>query len=591
MANIEPNATLPENAAPEAVPAPANAAPPAVPAPEPVHPDAVPKTSSHDLTPPPAFVDWMMQGWKAPSAKPPRPIPNAARFRARRAALSARFPGETLVIPTGHEKIRVNDTGYRFRPSSDFFYLVGNHEPDCVLVLEPKDGGGHADVLWVEPNPGKTTPTFFTDRAKGELWVGPRLGVEKSRVRYGVDECRPLPELATYLAALHGASPRPFRVVRDLAGDVDAALPAQDERDTELVQAIHELRLIKDPTEIREIEEAIAATKNALEGVIASLPDAESERVVEALFDAHARIHGNGVSFETIAASGADAAILHWTRNDAPIDRAALLLMDCGVESNGLYAADVSRTFPANGRFSPVQREVYDLVIEARAAAIEAVKPGADFLAPHRAAMAVFARGLARLGLLADAEEALKEENQFYKRFTLHGVSHMLGLDVHDCARARPEKYRQGQLEPGMVLTIEPGLYFQLDDEKVPRKYRGIGIRVEDDVLVTAKGCRILTEEIPRTADEIEAWMASIWGMGLGEEEAPAPAPAKKRGARKAVKTAAKAGRRAATGARKAAAKAGRKVAGAAKKAAGTAKQAAGRARRAAKRPAARRGK
>lgn len=573
MANIEPNPTLPENAAPA----------------------DVPKKASHDVTPPPAFVEWMMQGWKAPSTKAPPRIKHADRFRARRAALSARFPGETLVIPTGSEKIRANDTTHKFRPSSDFFYLVGNHEPDCVLILEPKAGGGHTDVLWVEPNPGKTTPTFFTDRAKGELWVGPRLGVEKSGIRFGVDACRGLPELPAYLATLAAAG-RPYRVVRGYSAGVDAALPAQDERDLELDQAIHELRLHKDPTEIKEIEEAIAATKNALEGVIASLPGAESERVVEALFDAHARIHGNGVSFDTIAASGADAVILHWTRNDAPIDRDALLLIDCGVEGTSLYAADVSRTLPVSGKFSPVQRELYDLVIQARHAAVDAAKPGNDFLAPHRAAQEVLARGLARLGLLADAEEALREENQFYKRWTLHGTSHMLGLDVHDCAKARPEKYRQGKLEPGMVLTIEPGLYFQLDDELVPRKYRGIGIRVEDDVLITAKGNRVLTEAIPREADEIEAWMASIWDLDLGgeEEPSPAPAPAKAPARRKgAAKQAVKGAKGAARGAVKKAAatgrKAGKKVAGAAKKAAGTAKRAAGRAKQAVRKAAPRR--
>jgi Xaa-Pro aminopeptidase len=587
MANIEPKTTLPENAAEAATPAidsppeavaadvaapaadvapeagtgealapAADAAPEAVAdeavapaadaAPEPGAGEAAepvpapeaeaPKTSSHDLPVPAAFVDWMMEDWKAPSTRAPAKVKNAARFRARREALSALFPGETLVIPTGHEKYRSNDTAYAFRPGSEFYYLTGNMEPDCVLVLEPQEDGGHRDVLWVEPNPGKTTPTFFTDRAKGELWVGPRLGVEKSRLRYDVDECRGLPDLAAYLAAVRDAG-KPYRVLRGFAPEVDALLPEHAEPDHELAAAIHELRLYKDAAEIREIEEAIAATKNALEGVIASLPDAENERVVEALFDAHARIHGNGVSFATIAASGPDAAILHWTKNDQPIDRNGLLLIDCGVESHGLYSSDVSRTFPVSGKFTKEQRELYDLVMEAQAAAIAAVKPGNDFLAPHRAAMEVFARGLVRLGLLEDAEEALKEENQFYKRFTLHGVSHMLGLDVHDCARARPEKYRQGKLEPGMVLTVEPGLYFQLDDEKVPRKYRGIGIRVEEDVLVTARGCRVLTAEIPNQAEAIEAWMASIWGADEEEEE-PKPAPRAKKPAAKAKRAA-----------------------------------------------------
>src|SRR5690606_33342740 len=174
--------------------------------------------------------------------------------------------------------------------------------------------------------------------------------------------------------------------------------------------------------------------------------------------------------------------ILHWTRNDAPLRPGDLLLVDAGVEADTLYTADVTRVLPISGKFTKEQREVYDLVLEANLAAIAAVKPGNDFLDPHRAAMRVLAEGLERMGILKDAEEALQEDKQFYRRYTLHKTSHMLGLDVHDCARARAENYRHGKLRPGMVLTIEPGLYFQVDDLTVPAKYRGIGVRIEDDV-------------------------------------------------------------------------------------------------------------
>ncbi|HZX42510.1 MAG TPA: M24 family metallopeptidase, partial [Myxococcaceae bacterium] len=169
------------------------------------------------------------------------------------------------------------------------------------------------------------------------------------------------------------------------------------------------------------------------------------------------------------------------------------------------------RTLPVSGRFSREQREIYELVHAAQAAGFAEVKPGKDFLDPNRAAMKVLAAGLERLGILDDAAEALADQNQFYKRYSLHNVSHMLGLDVHDCAQARAETYKFGQLKPGMVLTVEPGLYFQTDDLTVPARYRGIGVRIEDDVLVTARGMRNLSADFPSEASEVEAWMAKLW--------------------------------------------------------------------------------
>jgi Xaa-Pro aminopeptidase len=187
-----------------------------------------------------------------------------------------------------------------------------------------------------------------------------------------------------------------------------------------------------------------------------------------------------------------------------------LVLLDMGVEGHELYTADVTRTLPVSGTFTPRQREVYTLVYEAQEAGIAACRPGADFLAPHRAAMEVLAHGLQRMGVLPDATAALAEDAQTYRRYTLHGTSHMLGLDVHDCAHARDELYRKGALQEGYVLTIEPGLYFQPDDLTVPEDLRGIGVRIEDDVVVTADGCRNLSAALPRHPDEVEAWMASL---------------------------------------------------------------------------------
>jgi Xaa-Pro aminopeptidase len=469
--------------------------------------------ATHDIAPPPALLDFMLKDWK-PSSQRPMPLKHAGIFLARRRALSKLFPGETLVIPTGHEKVRANDTYYRFRPGSGFYYLTGNVEPDCVLVMQPQEGGGHRDILFVEPNPGRSDPTFFTDRNKGELWVGPRLGVEASRVRFGVHEARGLPDLADALAALRSPAMRPWRALRGTSERVDTQLPEQSDRDRQLAETLSEIRLVKDAHEVRELSAAIASTKKGFEDVIRALRGARSEREVEGVFNLRARVEGNDVGYNSIAASGAHACTLHWTRNDGVIKPGTLLLLDAGVEGNSLYTADITRTLPVSGRFSREQADVYQLVHRAQAEAFKAVRPGNDFLEPNRRAMEVLAEGLERLGILASAQKALKNEHQFYKRYSLHNVSHMLGLDVHDCAQARQEAYKFGRLKPGMVLTVEPGLYFQTDDLTVPARYRGIGVRIEDDVVVTEKGCRNLSAIFPSELEEVEEWMTRIWRDG-----------------------------------------------------------------------------
>jgi Xaa-Pro aminopeptidase len=482
-------------------------------------PEAAP-AAAHDTGTPKALVEFMMRDWKAPAAGLPVPIDDAAAFARRRRALSALFPGELLVVPTGHEKVRANDTIYRFRPGTDFYYLTGNVEPDCVLVMIPegesakkgaKPKAGHRDVLFVEPNPGRGDATFYTDRNKGELWVGPRLGVPQSRARFGVDECRGLPELKQALGGLRVA--HPFRVLRGLSDELDRALPVIDARDGTFAVALSEMRLVKEDIEIAELEKAIASTKRGFEDVIRSLRrDAQSERWVEGVFNLRARVEGNDVGYGTIAAAGKHACILHWTRNDGALDPDDLLLLDAGVEAHTLYTADITRTLPISGAFSKAQREIYELVHAAQAAAFAAVKPGNDFMEPNRQAMIVLAEGLEALGILpTSAKEALEEENQFYKRYSLHNVSHMLGLDVHDCAQARQQAYKHGKLREGMVLTVEPGLYFQTDDQTVPKRYRGIGVRIEDDVVVTADGHRNLSGDIPSAARDVERWMKKLW--------------------------------------------------------------------------------
>lgn len=458
---------------------------------------------------PEALVRFMMTEWKAQAKPLPRAVPSAPFHARRRAALSAKFPGEVLVIPTGHEKVRSNDTYYRFRPGSEYFYLVGHTEPDAVLVLTPRPGAGHDSHLFAEPNPGRASETFYTDRKKGELWVGARLGLEQSRARFGLDFVHPLAELKPFLEK-HPIA----RLLRGFSGAVDGVVPIRDEGkpDAALAEFLSEQRLIKDALELKELKTVIDATLRGFEDIIRVLPTARSEREIEGTFNLRARVEGQDVGYGTIAASGANACILHWTRNHGALRKGELLLVDAGVEGHALYTADITRTLPISGRFSKEQRAIYELVWQAQQAAIAEVKPGHDFMAPNGAASKVLAQGLKDLGILPmSVEEALAPEHLFFKRYSLHNVSHMLGLDVHDCAKAREEIYRYGKLVAGMVLTVEPGLYFQLDDRTVPSKYRGIGVRIEDDLLVTPKGHKNLSAHIPSEASAVEAWMKRVW--------------------------------------------------------------------------------
>lgn len=232
------------------------------------------------------------------------------------------------------------------------------------------------------------------------------------------------------------------------------------------------------------------------------------ERWIEGTFFRRARAEGNDLGYDSIVGGGSHATTLHWIDNDGPIVPGELVLLDMGVEGHNLYTADITRTLPISGTFTPLQRNLYELVYKAQQAGIEAIRPGVTFRAGHFAAMEILAHGLDDLGLLpVSVDEALSEDNKTYSRWTLHGVSHMLGLDVHDCASASKEAYIEGPLQEGMVLTVEPGLYFQKEDKLVPEELRGIGIRIEDDIVVTKDGSVNLSAGLPRTADDVEAWM------------------------------------------------------------------------------------
>lgn len=464
---------------------------------------AEPGTASHDPARPERLLESMTTGWAERTQELPAPAAGAPYRAERRRRLAARFPGEWLVVPTGGYKVRANDTEYRFRPGTEFAHLVGSHQPDAVLVVDPQ---GDA-VLYQAPTMDRSTPAFFTDRMYGELWVGPRPSLASTSALLGV-ETRPLDDLE----ALKGTA---ARVVRGYDARVEELFPSDEEADRELVTWLSELRLVKDAHEVAQLQEAVDSTVTGFEDVVRQLDAAKatSERWIEGVFGLRARVEGNDVGYGSICAAGSHACTLHWTDNDGPVRDGELVLLDMGVEGHELYTADVTRTLPVSGTFTDRQRQVYDLVFAAQEAALAACRPGAGFLDPHRAAMRVLAHGLVELGVLADAEDAeasLAEDDQRYRRWTLHGVSHMLGIDVHDCAHARDEAYRHGTLEPGHVLTVEPGLYFQPDDLTVPEDLRGIGVRIEDDVVVTEDGCRNLSAALPRDSAGVEAWMASL---------------------------------------------------------------------------------
>ena len=466
---------------------------------------------SYDVDLPQKYLDFMRSGWAA-SPLDVVPLPQVPNHAKRRAALSAAFPGEILVIPTGREHTRANDTTYPFRPGTDFVYLTGEHDPDAVLIMRP-NGAGHDAVLYVRPRSPRDTDEFFRNAAYGELWIGRRHTLAEKTAELGIETA----DFAGLGAALADCPPGRTRVLRGIDPTVDAAIAPYDRdkagsRDAELATALSELRLVKDEWEIAQLQDAIDATVRGFEDVARILPADRSiaERLIEGVFFTRARHDGNDLGYSSIVGGGAHATILHWIRNTGATTPGKLLLMDMGVENRNLYTADVTRTVPVSGRFSAVQRDVYDIVYRSQQAGIQTVGPGVRYETVADACNKVLAEGLSDLGLLpCSVDEALARDSLVYKRWTLHGFGHMLGLDVHDCANARKENYRDGSLAEGYVLTVEPGLYFQEDDELVPAELRGIGVRIEDDILVTATGSRNLSDGLPRTADDVESWLAA----------------------------------------------------------------------------------
>lgn len=455
-----------------------------------------PTTSENRRQPfPQGFLDTIGAGWADRPETLPAAREQAAYAAERRARLSAQFPGRRLVIPAGTVATRSNDTDFPFRAHSAFSHLTGwgsDSEPGSVLVLDPTDAGYDA-TLYFRERADRTTTEFYADASIGEFWIGPRPARDAVAADLGVRTAH-IDEFATS--------------ADDLTVGADA----------DLTRAVSELRLVKDAYELAQLRLAVGVTADGFDDIVRELPaivaHPRGERVVEAVFHRRARTDGNWEGYDTIAAAGPHACYLHWTRNDGVVVPGDLILIDAGAELDSLYTADITRTIPVSGTFSDVQRKVYETVREAADAAFAAARPGVTFRSVHEAAMGVIARRTAEWGLLpVTADQALDADaGGQHRRYMVHGTSHHLGIDVHDCAQARREMYYDGLLEPGMVFTIEPGLYFQIDDETVPAEYRGIGVRIEDDVLVTDDGVENLSAALPRTADEVEAWVARLRG-------------------------------------------------------------------------------
>ena len=414
-------------------------------------------------------------------------------------------PKSVAIIPGAHEPRRSNDTHYRFRQDSDFFYLTGFEEPDSLAVIRPEKEPKY--TLFVRPRDPER-----------EIWDGRRAGVEGAKSEFGAGEAFPVAEFGSKLAEfLDGAEILYYRLGNDR--DLDDTIIKEISRMRSLnrkpihppqtiidpATIVHELRVVKRPEELEIMQAAADIAAEAHVEAMKAVRPGMKEYQVEALIEQVFRRHGAAApAYTSIVGAGPNATVLHYINNDGELRDGDLLLVDAGAEYKG-YASDITRTFPINGRYSPGQREIYDLVLKAQMACVEMVRPGVthDQLKQH--SIEVLTEGMVELGLLKGKPKDLIKEKK-YEKFYMHGLGHMLGIDVHDVGR-----YYYGQesraLEPGVVMTVEPGIYVAPDTKDVPDKYLGIGIRIEDDVLCTNNGPRVLTTKVPKDPEQIESLM------------------------------------------------------------------------------------
>ena len=442
--------------------------------------------------------------------RPPSPQDRKEYARRRKQLIKLVGKKSVVLVPAASELIRNNDNHYPFRQSSDFWYLTGLNEPDAVLLICPKRAEGEV-ILFVAP--------IDAERAR---WDGARIGLDGACQQYGADQAFALDELDERLPDLLAGYERvtlPFAAHDWVLSTLTAfdtlrqkartgIVPPQTLKD--LAEPLHEMRLIKSPAEIAHLRRAAMVSAEAHLAAAAAVAEGMFEYELAAQLHRVFCQHHGEPSFAPIVAAGANACTLHYRDNAARLEAGQLVLIDAGAEIEQ-YAGDITRVWPVDGVFNPAQRAIYELVLAAQEAAIAAVVPGASFDAPHQAAVAVITQGLIDLKLIEGPVSVAIDEAR-YRRFFMHRTGHWLGLDVHDVGRYK-EDGAWRVLQPGMVLTVEPGLYLDEADD-IPKAYRGIGVRIEDDVLVTAKGHEVLTRKVPKTVAEIEALFAPRRGRG-----------------------------------------------------------------------------
>jgi Xaa-Pro aminopeptidase len=428
-------------------------------------------------------------------------------IRPQLAEFMKRMDQESVaIIPAAREATRSNDTQYRYRQDSDFFYLTGFEEPGSIAIIAP--GRDPQYTLFVRPRDPER-----------EIWDGKRAGVDGAKSEFGAQEAFPIAEFDGKLREiLDGALNLYYRL--GVNPDLDNTIVSEIARMRALnrkpihpprtiidpATIVHEQRVFKSDDEIELMQTAadIAAEAHveAMKTVRAGMKEYEIEAMIEQIFRRHGAA---GPSYTSIIGGGANATVLHYIENSGELRDGELLLIDAGAEYKG-YASDITRTFPINGKYSKAQREIYDLVLETQMSCVEMVRPGTthDQLKAHSVEM--LTEGMVRLGLLkGDPQELIKEKK--HEQFYMHGLGHLLGIDVHDVGIYYYDKQSRA-LEPGTVMTVEPGLYINPNTKDIPEQYLGIGVRIEDDVLCTANGPRVLTDKVPKQAEEIEALMA-----------------------------------------------------------------------------------
>ena len=459
---------------------------------------------------------FMLADWADPPAVLSPDNPVVAYTAERRARLAQAFPAELLIIPCGEPRVRSNDNDYRFRPGTDHVWFTGNTGASSVLVVDTT-GGVATSLLYLHAPSGRTNDEFWQNDAQGDLWVGPRPSLRETQDALGI-ECRALSELHDdfFRAA---ARAKTVRVLPTLDREIDAMVQSVCGPNfgphLALKATLDELRLIKNDWEIGQLQLAVDGTILGFEDCAREWEFAREsdhgERYVEGTFNRRARLEGEGPAYGSIVGSGSHATTLHWTANTGRLRDGELVLMDMGMELPSLYSADVTRTLPVSGTFSSLQKDVYSIVLRAQQAGIDTLRAGVRFQDYQDACALALTEGLIDLGVLrCSVDEAMAPEAAYHRRWSISRSGHMLGMDVHDCNHAPQGSYLTGTLSAGNVLTVEPGLYFQPGDEKVPAELRGIGIRIEDDLLVTETSSINLSAGLPREVSAVEEWMATF---------------------------------------------------------------------------------